>query len=366
LSFEPSSAALPAKDGRFHLLDLMRGIAAIAVLVYHAKDFLGVSLLPNAYLAVDLFFMLSGFVIAHSYDRKIRAGMSLREFCIHRVVRLYPCYLLALVLGFPLDLARLVRDNGYLDFLHVGIAAGANLFMLPSMVSVYGNTLMFPFNGPSWSLFFELLGNVAFWLLFSWLSRVRFGLLLLVSAIALLWVARSHGSVDVGIESRDLLLAVPRVMFSFFAGVAIRRYVYGVLSVRLGAAGIFLAVMLVVFAFSFSELVTGIPRFVAEFGIITVLFPFVIICMSGVKPGKRLAMLCSVVGDASYPVYVLQTPIMVVFLFLSKLIFHVKAYLLAPSIGVVVIVVTIAVAWMVDRYFELPARRWLKSRFLKA
>src|SRR5271167_916141 len=83
---------------RFLMLDLMRGIAAMSVLVYHTGNMLNFQM-PSAYLAVDLFFLLSGFVIAHNYDRKIGAGMSLTEFMVQRLIRLYPCLLLTLLLG---------------------------------------------------------------------------------------------------------------------------------------------------------------------------------------------------------------------------------------------------------------------------
>ena len=73
----------------------MRGMAAIAILIYHAEKYLGMQLLPNAYLAVDLFFLLSGFVIAHNYDGKFTGGMSLTNFMVQRLIRLYPCFLLA-------------------------------------------------------------------------------------------------------------------------------------------------------------------------------------------------------------------------------------------------------------------------------
>jgi peptidoglycan/LPS O-acetylase OafA/YrhL len=96
---------------RFEMLDLLRGIAALAVLIYHSDNFLGIQLLPNAYLAVDLFFMLSGFVIAHNYDPKIGSGMTLKEFMLHRGIRLFPCYWLALAIGVTLGSARLIRDQ---------------------------------------------------------------------------------------------------------------------------------------------------------------------------------------------------------------------------------------------------------------
>jgi len=92
MNTNPQAITSANSVNRFEMLDLLRGIAALAVLIYHSAHFLGGQLLPGGYLAVDLFFMLSGFVIAHNYDSKIAAGMTLREFMLVRGIRLFPCY----------------------------------------------------------------------------------------------------------------------------------------------------------------------------------------------------------------------------------------------------------------------------------
>jgi peptidoglycan/LPS O-acetylase OafA/YrhL len=87
------------KSTRFDLLDGLRGVAAIAVMLHHYTQHTGWDWFGGAWVAVDLFFVLSGFVIAHSYSKKLLNGMSFREFAFVRLVRLAPLYLLGLALG---------------------------------------------------------------------------------------------------------------------------------------------------------------------------------------------------------------------------------------------------------------------------
>src|SRR5476649_797527 len=87
------------KSTRFDLLDGLRGVAAIAVMLHHYTQHTGWDWFGGAWVAVDLFFVLSGFVIAHSYSKKILNGISFRDFTSVRLVRLAPLYLLGLALG---------------------------------------------------------------------------------------------------------------------------------------------------------------------------------------------------------------------------------------------------------------------------
>jgi hypothetical protein len=80
----------PATKRRYVALDGLRGMAALIVMALHSGRFLGVWVPRFGYLAVDLFFLLSGFVLAYSYEHRFRLGMAASEFLIARVVRLYP------------------------------------------------------------------------------------------------------------------------------------------------------------------------------------------------------------------------------------------------------------------------------------
>src|ERR1700712_1409072 len=85
---------------RYHTLDALRGLAAIAVVGFHISQVkLEPVLVPYGYLAVDFFFVLSGAVVAHAYEKQLRAGLSWQAFFVKRVIRLYPLALLGTALG---------------------------------------------------------------------------------------------------------------------------------------------------------------------------------------------------------------------------------------------------------------------------
>jgi peptidoglycan/LPS O-acetylase OafA/YrhL len=356
--------AIPSANSvnRFEMLDLLRGVAALAVLIFHSSHLLGAQLFPSGYLAVDMFFMLSGFVIAHNYDSKIKAGMTLREFMLVRGIRLFPCYWLGLALGLVVASGRMIRDAGYTDGFGLAAAALANLFMLPSVTPLYDKVDLFPFNGASWSLMYELIANVIFWLLFRFLDGFNLIALLVVSTIAFILVGIHYGTVDIGMREGEALSALPRVVFSFFAGLALRRYVHDAVPIRLSSVGNVVAVAVLVATFAFVGRL-GATAVVGELVAIMVIFPLLLLCVSNTVPGPRWAKVCREAGNASYPVYILQTPIMMAFAAIPELFFHLKARDWAPTFGIVAVASIVAVAWWVDGHIEMGARKALK-RFL--
>jgi len=164
MEFLNEAAPLPCGmiKSRFGTLDGLRGVAAIVVVLFHA--IFGAWVPRFGYLAVDLFFILSGFVLSHAYDKRFVAGMSVAEFLSLRVVRLYPLYLLGLVLGLCV-----VRINpSIMDAPAAGVLLNfvLNLFDLPGM-EIPGTLYreLFPLNVPLWSLFFEF-----------WVANLIFGI----------------------------------------------------------------------------------------------------------------------------------------------------------------------------------------------
>jgi peptidoglycan/LPS O-acetylase OafA/YrhL len=81
----------------FKMLDGMRGVAAMGVVLYHLSQMLSLHLFRAGYLAVDIFFCLSGFVIAHAYERRLLGGLSPLRFAAIRFARFFP--LIALGIG---------------------------------------------------------------------------------------------------------------------------------------------------------------------------------------------------------------------------------------------------------------------------
>src|SRR5258708_15022901 len=141
---------------RYITLDAMRGIAALFVVARHFSGLHGAADPQFSFLAVDLFFLLSGFVLSFSYDQRFAAGMPPATFLVKRIIRLYPLYLLGMALGIALGLSDAIRHRpgatGMGAFL---VQALTGLVILPSP-TWHSRPDPFPFLIPAWSPFLEL------------------------------------------------------------------------------------------------------------------------------------------------------------------------------------------------------------------
>ncbi|WP_158241454.1 acyltransferase [Novosphingobium sp. TH158] len=206
-SFRPAGAGAE----RLHGLDALRGIAAMAVVVMHASVlFPGFpDLFPRGYLAVDFFFMLSGYVMARTYEARLANGMPARRFFIARYKRLWPTMALGGVLFIPF-LAEGTRGED----LVLWKVALVNLVLLPNPWA--GN--YFALNVPGWSIFFELVANAAHALL--WKARTwLLGLLAGVSMVGLAKAAHAFGHLDLGSRNGELWAGLARVATAYTMGV---------------------------------------------------------------------------------------------------------------------------------------------------
>lgn len=97
-----SSAAFADTKKHYHLLDGLRGVAALIVMWYHVFEgyaFAGNTMIENfnhGYLAVDFFFMLSGFVISYAYDDRWGGSFTMKDFFKRRLIRLHPMVIMGL------------------------------------------------------------------------------------------------------------------------------------------------------------------------------------------------------------------------------------------------------------------------------
>ena len=197
----------PERD-TFSPLNGLRGVAAIVVVIYHSRAMTGRSLAPHGYLAVDLFFVLSGFVIAHAYDRRLAAGLGAFRFFWLRVKRFYPLYLVGLLLGAAAVAMDMLRPPASITPTEFAGTLLAGLLFLPLPWSP-----LYPFNVPAWSLLCELLINLAYGLLWKWPAALA----LLAAASWLLLFLPS-------IQNADFVSGILRAGFSFPVGVFIYRY----------------------------------------------------------------------------------------------------------------------------------------------
>lgn len=201
---------------RLYGLDALRGVAAMAVVVMHAHVLMPEfpDLFPRGYLAVDFFFMLSGYVMARTYEPRLAAGLSGMKFVAARYRRLWPTMALGGVLFLPF-LAEGTRGQD-LVLWHTALV---NLLLLPSPWS--GN--YFALNVPAWSIFFELVANMVHAVLW----RVRTPFLAMLSLVSFAWLVDAawvHGHLDLGSRNGDLGEGLARVATAYAVGVVIWRW----------------------------------------------------------------------------------------------------------------------------------------------
>jgi peptidoglycan/LPS O-acetylase OafA/YrhL len=206
---------------RYASLDAMRGLAAFAVVVYHLDR----PYAPSAYVAVDFFFVLSGFVIARAYGEKLASGMSVLAFMKARYLRLYPLFLLGSLFGLVQLLAHWRSSGVGVSDLLASIASTVLMLPSPSFLTRSATDLwpLYPLNGPAWSLFWELIANVIFAFVLFKLKTRSLVFLAILSLIILITSVVMHRTLDLGWEWRSVDGGLARVLFSFIVGMIIYR-----------------------------------------------------------------------------------------------------------------------------------------------
>jgi peptidoglycan/LPS O-acetylase OafA/YrhL len=362
----------------FVTLDGLRGIAALAVVTRHAPAFfssISIYLLPldgskdpisvgpfrESYLAVDFFFVLSGFVLAHAYGDRVRGKMSAARFMTIRLIRLYPLYFLALLISLPLTVWRFARD-GFDPSYPISNWIFAVLF-LPSLAS----PTLFPLNVPAWSLFYELLANAAFALIGHHLKNSLLLLMVIFSGLVLLlavyfgWLgfgASGNGEMDIGFLWSGFGAGVARVAFSFFAGILVFR-TWQIWHPRIRIINV--PSILVVASLTAILAANPSNRFQATYDLVAtlLLFPILIFLGASSVPSWLPSRLFKWIGAASYAIYVLQSPL---YDLTSRAVAHLKVDDLSQmpwTCGAAFLAFALGVATVADKYFDHPVREKL-------
>lgn len=332
----------------FQALDGMRGVAAVFVAMRHTVFFHNLGI-PGGYLAVDLFFVLSGFVIAHAYERRLAAGLSVGRFMTLRYVRLWPVYALGAGLGLIGALLHALPGKDNLSPLQVLHTAPYALAMLPGP---HIRPMLYPVNSVAWSLALELLINAVYAL--AWRPMRRPWVLaagLAVSALALVAAVIGFGKLDIGFQWRDAIGGIPRVAFSFTAGLALYR-LYRSRAWRLPVpAWAPLAAMPVLFCLNLGQVLYPLVC-------VIMIFPVLVFAAAAApEPGRMAVGLFQRLGAASYPLYALHKPVGEITALALR---HAAPDILQDwpvLVGAPYLVALFAACILIERGFDRPARR---------
>ena len=354
------AAATPGQKRLFYTLDGIRGIAALLVVMRHTNKLFAPIAAEESYLAVDVFFVLSGVVIAQAYGQKLRSSMSLGQFIWIRLVRIMPLYLLGSSISVAAAMLGFMNFGSPAMFAYFVILG---VFMLPN--PGLGTIDVFPLNNPAWSLPLELTTNFTY---AAHINRFRTRLVLatmLLSAggiAATIILDKSH-SLNIGFWARSFPFGFFRVGYSFFAGV----FLFSLLpqfTPRFGPGGrqTSAAMPWFVIAATGAMLISNPPETVKpyfDFFSVTLIFPLLVGWGMLCQPVGFSAVICRFLGLISYAVYTLHAPLSG---FLDGLVHRLSGSDMAhfaPLSGIAFLLLLIPTAAYADSFYDNPVRRWL-------
>ena len=376
-----SSAAFSDTKPHYELLDGLRGVAALLVVWYHVFEgyaFAGGTLIESinhGYLAVDFFFILSGFVIGYAYDDRWGKSLTVKNFFKRRLIRLHPMVVMGAVLGV---ITFCIQGSEQWDGTHVATsmvmwALLFAMFFIPAYpgagYEVRGNGEMFPLNGPSWSLFFEYIGNILYALFIRRMSTKALMALIVLAGIGLASFAifnfSGAGHLGVGwtMEEYNLIGGFLRVLFSFSMGLLMSR-VFKPIHVK-GAFWICSLAIVVLLSMPYAGngetlWMNGIYDSVCAI----LIFPMLVyLGASGKTTDKHSARICKFLGDISYPLYMVHYPL--IYLYFGWVKKENLTFAEAWPEALALVIGSIVLAYISLKLYDEPVRRYLTKRFLQ-
>lgn len=371
----------------YEILDGLRGVAAILVVWFHLTEYMNPGSMPlfHGYLAVDFFYVLSGFVIGYAYDGRWGKELTLGKFLKRRLIRLQPLVFLGGLIGIFLfyfsdcPMYAHVSQTQWWALLLVGLAS-CFCIPLPESLNQRSYNEVTSTNAPMWSLFYEYIANLLYALV---VRRMRTWMLaLLVAFFAVLVLDASLALNLFGmLEEHDVALslnfgfvmspehcyvAMCRLLYPFFMGVLMSRlmkdkgaiFQHGFL---IGAV-LLSAVMLMPRMCGWEQ---SLPEGCFNALAVLVLFPLIVaLGARSSLTGKRSSALCKWLGQLSFPLYITHYPFLYVFLAWWDR----NRDIALPSfimVQVFVFILTVTVAWLSYKLYDVPVRRWLQEKWGK-
>ncbi|MCM1483129.1 MAG: acyltransferase [Muribaculaceae bacterium] len=363
---------------RYALLDGLRGVAALMVIWYHVFEAFATSPVDqnfnHGYLAVDFFFVLSGFVLGYAYDDRWQKGLTRGGFMLRRIIRLHPMVVAGVLMGVAAFIIQGCEkwDGTAVSGTAVALSLLLGLFMLPSLPGtlpeVRGNGEMFPLNGPSWSLFFEYIGSIAYALFLHRLSRKALRIYVAISAIALILAAvlNMSGAYHIGmgwtLADYGFFGGLFRLSFSFSVGLLLSRE-FKPVRIR-GAFWICSIAMICIFSVPYIGSDISVFNGIYDSVCTILIFPAIVyLGASGCTTDRLSTGICEFFGAISYPVYIIQYPMM--YLFYSWIWKNGYTFGEVWYVPVMIFLGAIVLAWLLLRYYDQPLRSYLTRKLIK-
>ena len=358
----------------YPILDGLRGVAAMIVVCFHIFEANATSpytqLINHGYLAVDFFFVLSGFVIGYAYDDRW-GKLTIGGFFKRRLERLQPMVVMGMLIGAA---CFYFGDSHMWPLIHTVpvwkmlliMLIGFTLIPIPVSWDIRGWQEMHPLDGPGWSLFFEYIANILYAIGFRKLSKTALTVLIIIAAGVLIQYSVTCKSGDLtggwSLNEEQLRIGFTRLIYPFFAGLLLSRVVK---PGHINNAFLLCSVLL--------SIVFFIPRIgdhqhdwmngLFESLSIILVFPLIVyLGASGVIKGDRENKICKFLGDISYPIYI--THYAFIYIYTGWVSDNWNAsFGLKLGYGLVTFAVSILFAYLSLKYYDEPVRAWLKKKW---
>jgi peptidoglycan/LPS O-acetylase OafA/YrhL len=378
-----STASFNDTKSHYEILDGLRGLAAIMVVAFHILEtFTGGNhskqIINHGYLAVDFFFVLSGFVIGYAYDDRW-GKMSLGDFFKRRLIRLHPMIIIGMLIG---AVTFYFQDCGDFPAIHntpgwkllLVMVIGFTLVPVGRSLDIRGWSEMHPLDGPAWSLFFEYVANILYALFVRKLSNTILAVLVFIAGAALIHLAVTspHGDLIGGwsLHPAQLRIGFTRLLYPFFAGLLLSRMVK---PGRIKHAFLWCSLLVIV--------ALSVPRVggadqawmngIYDSLVVVFVFPLIVyLGASGQIAKKFTSKVNAFLGDISYPLYIVHYPFIYMYM---AWVANNKAYLSGGSTDAFMLLVLVAIltalgaivcAYLSVKLYDIPVRKWLAKRYL--
>ena len=321
-----SSAGFPDSKSHYQILDGLRGVASVLVIIFHVfETFTGgnrfIQIINHGYLAVDFFFLLSGFVVAYAYDDRW-GKLTQWDFYKRRLIRLQPMVVMGSLIGAALfyfqvgPVFPLIAGTAVWKML-LFMLIGATLIPVTVSMDIRGWQEMHPLNGPAWSLFFEYIANILYAVIVRRFSKLLLSVFVSLAGCMMIayLIFGSQGDLIGGwsLNADQLFIGFTRVLYPFFAGVLLMR-----IGKRIHIKNAFWwsAVLIMI--------TLCIPRIGGELQVwkngiydavaVIIIFPIIVsIGAGGTLHSLKSARICKFLGDISYPLYITHYPLIYVY-----------------------------------------------------
>ena len=373
---------------RYEILDGLRGVAAILVLIYHlceSRFGLGVAHpLNHGYLAVDFFFVLSGFVIGYAYDDRWDR-MSVATFFKRRLIRLHPMVICGSVIGALLfyfqqcDVFPGISQTPWWLVL-VTMVWSFTMIPVPRGLEIRGWGETNPLNGPTWSLMWEYLANILYALFFRKAGKkvlaccvFVFGLFTVMLCMQVGLFGLLAGREDVMrytviggwsvLSPEHLQVGLTRLLYPFFCGLLLSRLNW---TIRL-KGGFWWCSLAILCLFAVPRLGGDTGEMMWTNGIynaLVILFILPLIVSIGAGSsvrGRKSSAINHFLGEISYPLYITHYPLI-----------HMQNQWIATHpdasgqtvffLSACVFILSLLVAYATYKLYDLPVREWLRKK----